>query len=121
MEKCFDRNPIQRQRFIGKSGLEFRIDQLSIYNLYEHNESIFFKNSSLNNTEPELTELQAENFLDEQERLALKEAANLLIAQISEEKTETLIPSTQLMKVQMSSKPRINAFNKATVENGSSM
>lgn len=42
-KRGFHRNPIQRQKIIGKVQLEFGIDQLSIYNLYEHNESIFLK------------------------------------------------------------------------------
>lgn len=93
-------------------------DLMSTYSFDEDNESIVFKNNSLNNTEPgliELTKLQPEDLEGEQVSSTVKEAANLQTSQVPEEKTEIHSKHTT------NENSHFNTFSKATVEDGSSI
>lgn len=93
-------------------------DLMSTYSFDEDNESIVFKNNSLNNTEPgliELTKLQPEDLEGEQVSSTVKEATNLQTSQVPEEKTEIHSKHTT------NENSHFNTFSKATVEDGSSI
>lgn len=93
-------------------------DLISTYSFDEDNESIVFKNNSLNNTEPgliEVTKLQPEDLEGEQVSSTLKEAANLQTSQVPEEKTEIHSKHTT------NENSQLNTLSKATVEDGSSI
>lgn len=99
--------------------LDSNLESDLISTFYEDNESLVFKNKSLNSIEPDsiggIKKLQPEDLEDEQESSTLKEAANSLqTSQVFEEKTEFHSKHTT------NENSHLNTLSKGTVEDESS-